>query len=93
MTGYRPLREVPELAHLAVLRASLAALDAALVAEHPTIDEIEPRTPCTLRRARRLREAIAALRSEIAGYRRAVLAVLSPRRGGRPARLVSPRTT
>jgi len=83
MRPRRLSREAPELAHLHVLLTALDTLDALLVTEHPTIIEPGPRPPPTLRRALFLRVALAALRREIVGYRRAVLRAVRPTRSYR----------
>ena len=79
-------RDAPELAHLYLLLASLDTLDGLLVAEHPTVLDPGPRPPTTLRHALFLRAALACLRREIIGYRRAVHRVVRFRFVRRPHR-------
>lgn len=76
----RLLSQAPELATLAVLEVALEITVRALVAEHPTLDELEPclAEPGSLRRARRLLTGIYPLQRAVQRYRAAVLAAIGP---------------
>lgn len=66
------LRLAPELAVLAVLDDALRTALVALVAAHPTLDELSPhKAPPTLRSGRRLVRALLALRDLLDDYRTA----------------------
>ena len=79
----RLLAAAPELATLTLLDGALTVCDAALRAEHPTLDhDLRPDPePSSLREARRLLAAAHRLRGAIAHYREAVIDSLVPRRG------------
>jgi len=72
-------REAPELAYLPVLAAALDSFDAWLVAEHPTITELQPAPPPTLHNAILVRASIATLRQCLMTYRRSVVQVIRPK--------------
>jgi hypothetical protein len=76
----RLLSQAPELATLAVLEVALEITVRALVAEHPTLDELaeRPVEPRSLRCARKLLAGIYPLQRAVQRYRAAVLAATSP---------------
>lgn len=70
--------QAPELAALALLERALEISVRALMAEHPTLDELaEPDAePASLRHARRVLARISPLRRDVRRYRAAVLAAI-----------------
>lgn len=76
----RALAAAPELASLAIVEAALIAALVALRVEHPTLDDLaEPQEPPSLHRARSLVASAAVLAVSLRRYRVAVLAALRPR--------------
>lgn len=80
----RPLRppdlsQAPELASLAIVEDALHTALLALVAAHPTLEDLAaPGEPPSLRRARRLVVSAAALCHLLVRYRAAVYDALDP---------------
>jgi hypothetical protein len=73
----KTLAQAPELAALALLQVALEVSTRALLAEHPTLDDVceAELEPITLRRARRLLTGFYPMQQAIRRYRQAVLAV------------------
>ena len=68
------IRAAPELAVIALLDDAARTALVALLAQHPTLDELAgPREPPTLRRARRLAAAASTLRDVLDRYREGVM--------------------
>lgn len=73
LVSVRSLRQAPELASLALLEETLEVCLLALCAEHPTLASFpEPPEPPSLRRARRLLNAVCALHQALERYRASV---------------------
>lgn len=70
------LRDVRELAEIALVDHALRILDAVIRVEHPTLDEPHPADPASLRAARRILAASCSLRRELRRYRIAALDAL-----------------
>jgi hypothetical protein len=73
----KTLAQAPEFAALALLEVALEVSTRALLAEHPTLDDVceAELEPITLRRARRLLAGFYPLKQAIRSYRQAVFAV------------------
>jgi hypothetical protein len=73
------LAMAPELAALAIVESALHTAMLALVAEHPTLQDLAaPGEPASLRRARRLITAAATLDRALNRYRCAVYDAIAP---------------
>ena len=72
------IRAAPELAVIALLDDAARTALVALLAQHPTLDDLGgPREPPTLRRARTLAATASAMRDALDRYREGVMGDLA----------------